>query len=126
MIYDLALPQRRRFDLFDPEDNVFICFLAKKHCLFGPKGQIYASVEGLGTNFWCPWALLRDSITVRCLFEQFPSCSGYILLQVGELSRRVRSWPFGTPIGAFCPTVRALSDAPISVANGHDLGPLPS
>ena len=49
-----------------------------------------------------------------------------ILLKVGELSRRVRSWPLDTLIGAFCPTFRALSDAPISVANGHDLGPLPS
>ena len=49
-----------------------------------------------------------------------------ILLKVGELSRRVRSWPFDTLIGAFCPTFRALSDAPISVANGHDLTLLPS
>ena len=41
-----------------------------------------------------------------------------------EARRRVRSWPFDTLIGAFCPTFRALSDAPISVANGRDLGPL--
>ena len=34
------------------------------------------------------------------------------------------SWPFDTLIGAFCLTFRALSDAPISVANGRDLGPL--
>ena len=41
-----------------------------------------------------------------------------------EARRRVRSWPFDTLIGAFCTTFRALSDAPISVANGHDLDPL--
>ena len=46
--------------------------------------------------------------------------------KVGELGRRVRSWPFDTLIGAFCPTFRALSDAPISVANGHDLTLIPS
>ena len=34
------------------------------------------------------------------------------------------SWPFDTLIGAFCLTFRALSDAPTSVANGHDLDPL--
>ena len=51
--------------------------------------------------------------------------AAHFLLKVGELSRRVRSWPFDTLIGAFCPTFRALSDAPISVANGHDLTLLP-
>ena len=34
------------------------------------------------------------------------------------------SWPFDTLIGAFCAALRALSDAPISVANGLDLHPL--
>ena len=52
--------------------------------------------------------------------------AAHFLLKVGELSRRVRSWPFDTLIGAFCAIFCALSDAPISVANGHDLGPLPS
>ena len=42
----------------------------------------------------------------------------------GHARRRARSWPFDTLIGAICPTCRALSDAPISVANGRDLGPL--
>ena len=34
------------------------------------------------------------------------------------------SWPFDTLIGALCVTFRAPSGAPISVANGRDLGPL--
>ena len=46
--------------------------------------------------------------------------------KVGELGRRVRPWPFDTLRGAFCTTFRALSDAPISVANGHDLTLIPS
>ena len=46
--------------------------------------------------------------------------------KVRELCRRARSRPFDTLIGAFCATFHALSDAPINVANGHDLGPPPS
>ena len=42
----------------------------------------------------------------------------------GHARRRARSWPFDTLIGAICLVFRALSDAPISVANGHDLDPL--
>ena len=49
--------------------------------------------------------------------------AAHFLLKSGRARRRVRSSPFDTLIGAFCPTFRALSDAPISVANGHDLGP---
>ena len=46
--------------------------------------------------------------------------------KVGELGRRVRSWPFDPGKSAFCTILCALSDAPISVANGHDLTLLPS
>ena len=42
----------------------------------------------------------------------------------GYARRRARSWPFDTLVGAICLTFRALSDAPISVADGHDLDPL--
>ena len=39
---------------------------------------------------------------------------------MGELRRRVRSWPFGTPFEPVICIFCALSDAPISVANGRD------
>ena len=52
--------------------------------------------------------------------------AAHFLLKSGRASRRVRSSPFDTLIGAICLTFRALSDAPISVANGHDLTLLPS
>ena len=51
-------------------------------------------------------------------------CLRVVFIHVSKLCRRVRSWPFDTLIGAFCLTFRALSGAPISVANGRDLGPL--
>ena len=72
----------------------------------------------------------RPSVFTRSRELCLPNCalSGLhtFCSKAGELGRRVRSWPFDTLIGAFCPTFRALSDAPISVANGHDLTLIPS
>ena len=41
-----------------------------------------------------------------------------------EVRSRGRSWPFGAPFEPAICISRALSDAPISVAKGRDLGPL--
>ena len=41
-----------------------------------------------------------------------------------QTRRRARSWPFDSVATAVCTIFCAFSDAPISVANGHDLDPL--
>ena len=42
---------------------------------------------------------------------------------MGELRRRARSWPFDTLFAPVKCNFCALSDAPIRIANGHDLQP---
>ena len=59
----------------------------------------------------------------------FPGCTPFAQKWESSVegSDASRSWPFDTlMIGAFCTTFRALSDAPISIASGHDLTLLPS
>ena len=50
---------------------------------------------------------------------------GELLMEyaAGELRRRARSWPFDTLFAPVKCNFRALSDAPIRIANGHDLQP---